>query len=64
MWQGIKTLTGYKDSYTATTPTDNTLPDTLNHLVLIAGTESQALIHHEPSTNSTKNAISGLLLII
>lgn len=31
MWQGIKTLTGYKDSYTITTTADSTLPDTLNN---------------------------------
>ena len=32
MWQGIKTLTGYKYSYTATNSTDRTLPDSLNHV--------------------------------
>ena len=32
MWQGIKTLTGYDDSYTATNSTDRTLPDSPNHL--------------------------------
>ena len=31
MWQGIKTLTGYKHSYTATNSTDHTLPDSLNY---------------------------------
>ena len=31
MWQGIKTITGYKNNCTALSPTDNTLPDTLNH---------------------------------
>lgn len=31
MWQGIKTLTSYKDSYTATNLTDDILPDTLKH---------------------------------
>ena len=31
MWQGIKTLTGYNNSYTATNSTDHTPPDSLNH---------------------------------
>lgn len=30
MWQGIKTILGYKDNSTASGPTDSTLPDTLN----------------------------------
>lgn len=30
MWQGIKTLTGYKDTQTAADSTDSTLLDTLN----------------------------------
>ena len=33
MWQGIKTLTGCKDSYTPTNSTDRTLPDSLNHFL-------------------------------
>ncbi|KAM8746625.1 uncharacterized protein AB9X84_014824 isoform 1-T1 [Acanthopagrus schlegelii] len=31
MWQEIKTLTGYKDSYTATSSTDRMLPHSLNY---------------------------------
>ena len=31
-WQGIKTLTSYKDSYTADNSTDRTLPVSFNHL--------------------------------
>ena len=31
VWQGIKTLTGYRDSYTADNSTHRTLADSLNH---------------------------------
>ena len=31
VWQGIKTLTGYRDSYTADNSGHRTLADSLNH---------------------------------
>lgn len=31
MWQGFKTLTGYKDSFKDTNNTERTLVDILNH---------------------------------
>uniref|UniRef100_A0A669BZP0 Reverse transcriptase domain-containing protein n=1 Tax=Oreochromis niloticus TaxID=8128 RepID=A0A669BZP0_ORENI len=50
MWQGIKTLTGYKDSCTQTNSPDITLPDTLNHFFARFDQENRDTITHPAIT--------------